>query len=151
VAGGLHPRRPGTRPPGVMTTTEWLPRQSGPAYNAGYSSLRSPQTSTAYDSQAPFNGQHTFADGRDPLDVMVDLGATYRFVGRFRAGVEYAPKTSRSRPTGGAGGGARPLLGPIASLQLWQRSGDDRRWACDRVSVVAFARRLLREWRLRRV
>jgi hypothetical protein len=64
------------------------------------------------------HGQHTFADGRDPLDVMVDLGASYRVAGTFRAGVEYVGQDLEESFSPGAEGGARHFLGPIASLQL---------------------------------
>jgi len=67
------------------------------------------------------HGQHTFADGRDPLDVMVDLNATYRLVGEFRAGLEYVGQDLEETFDPGAEGGARHFLGPIASHQLWHR------------------------------
>jgi len=101
-----------------MTTTEWLPRQSG-GVNAGYFQLALSADIHRLRLAGTFHGQHTFADGRDPLDVMVDLGATYRFVGRFRAGVEYVAQDLEESSDGGAEGGARHFLGPIASLQLW--------------------------------
>ncbi len=67
------------------------------------------------------HGQHTFADGRDPLDVMVDLTATYRLVGDFRAGLEYVGQDLEESFDPGAEGGARHFLGPVASYQLWHR------------------------------
>jgi len=68
-----------------------------------------------------FHGQHTFADGRDPLDVTVDLGASYRVVGDFRVGAEYVGQDLEESFSPGAEGGARHFLGPVASVQLWNR------------------------------
>jgi hypothetical protein len=64
------------------------------------------------------HGEHIFAVGRDPLDVMVDLGASYRVVGSFRAGVEYLGQDLEETFSDAAEGGPRHFLGPIASLQL---------------------------------
>ena len=33
-----------------------------------------------------FHGEHVFSEGRDPLDVMVDVGVSYRVVGGLRLG-----------------------------------------------------------------
>ncbi len=66
------------------------------------------------------HGEHIFADGRDPLDVMVDIGASYRLVGTFRAGVEYVGQDLEEAVASGAEGGARHFVGPIASLQLFR-------------------------------
>jgi hypothetical protein len=73
------------------------------------------------------HGEHVFADGRDPLDVMVDLGATYRIVRTFRAGLEWVGQDLEETFSPGAEGGARMFFGPIASMQFWR----------DRISVVA--------------
>lgn len=73
------------------------------------------------------HGEHVFADGRDPLDVMVDVGATYRVAGAFRAGAEWVGQDLEEAFTPGAEGGARMFVGPIASLQLLQ----------DRLTLVA--------------
>lgn len=64
------------------------------------------------------HGEHIFADGRDPLDVMVNLGASCRIVGSFRAGLEYVGQDLEETFSPGAEGGARHFFGPIASLQL---------------------------------
>jgi len=64
------------------------------------------------------HAEHVFADGRDPLDVMVNLGATYRVAGAFRAGAEWVGQDLEEAFTPGAEGGARMFVGPIASLQL---------------------------------
>ena len=64
------------------------------------------------------HGEHIFAEGRDPLDVMVDLGASYRIAGTFRAGLEYVGQDLEETFSPGAEGGARHFVGPIASLQL---------------------------------
>lgn len=76
---------------------------------------------------ATVHGEHIFATGRDPLDVMVDLGVTYRVVGSLRAGLEYVGQDLEETFSPGAEGGARHFLGPIASLQLFR----------DRLTLVA--------------
>jgi hypothetical protein len=63
-------------------------------------------------------GEHVFADARDPLDIMVQAGASYAIVGTFRAGFEYVGQDVEETFANGAEGGARHILGPIASLQL---------------------------------
>jgi hypothetical protein len=67
---------------------------------------------------ATLHGEHVFSAGRDPLDIMVQAGASYRLAGDFRAGVEYVGQDLEESFTPGAEGGARHFLGPIASLQL---------------------------------
>jgi hypothetical protein len=64
------------------------------------------------------HGEHVFSTGRDPLDVMVEAGASWRVVGDFRAGVEYVGQDLEESFSPGAEGGARHFLGPVASLQL---------------------------------
>jgi hypothetical protein len=59
-----------------------------------------------------------FWPGRDPLDVMAELGASYRIVEAFRLGVEYVGQDLEESFSPGAEGGARHFLGPVASLQL---------------------------------
>ncbi len=67
---------------------------------------------------ATLHGEHVFSAGRDPLDIMVQAGASYRLVGDFRAGVEYVGQDLEESFSPGAEGGARHFLGPIASLQF---------------------------------
>jgi hypothetical protein len=67
---------------------------------------------------ATLHGEHVFSAGRDPLDIMVEAGASYRVVGDFRAGFEYVGQDLEESFSPGAEGGARHFLGPIASLQL---------------------------------
>jgi hypothetical protein len=64
------------------------------------------------------HGEHVFWPGRDPLDVMAELGASYRIVEAFRLGVEYVGQDLEESFSPGAEGGARHFLGPVASLQL---------------------------------
>jgi hypothetical protein len=73
------------------------------------------------------HGEHVFADGRDPFDVMVNLGASYRIAGAFRAGVEYVGQDLEETFKDSSEAGARHILGPIASMQLLQ----------DRLTIVA--------------
>ena len=73
------------------------------------------------------HAEHIFAEGRDPLDVMVQAGASYEILWHFRAGVEYVGQDLEESFSPGAEGGARHFAGPIASLQLLE----------DRLSIVA--------------
>jgi hypothetical protein len=64
------------------------------------------------------HAEHVFADGRDPLDIMVAMGASYQLAGSLRAGVEYVGQDLEEAFDPGAEGGARHFVGPIASVQL---------------------------------
>jgi len=96
----------------------WIAGQPGGA-NAAYFQLAMSGDIGRLRLAGTVHGQHTFSEGRDPLDVMVDLGATYRIAGGFRAGVEYVGQDLEESFDPEAEGGARHFLGPIASLQLW--------------------------------
>ena len=67
------------------------------------------------------HAEHVFADGRDPVDIMVQAGASYRVAGAFRLGLEYVGQDLEESFDPGAEGGARHFIGPIASLQLMNR------------------------------
>jgi hypothetical protein len=99
----------------------WVPGQSG-GINAAFLQVAFSGDIGRFRLGATIHGQHTFAYGRDPLDVMVDLGANYRVVGGLRAGIEYVGQDLEESISPGAEGGPRHFLGPIAALQLW----DDR-------------------------
>jgi hypothetical protein len=64
------------------------------------------------------HAEHVFSNGRDPVDVMVQAGASYRLAGPFRAGVEYVGQDIEETFSPAAEAGARHFVGPIASLQL---------------------------------
>lgn len=64
------------------------------------------------------HGEHVFSAGRDPVDIMVQAGASYRVAGAFRAGVEYVGQDLEESFSAGAEDGARHFVGPIASMQL---------------------------------
>jgi hypothetical protein len=64
------------------------------------------------------HAEHVFSQGRDSADVMVQLGATYRVVGKLRAGVEYVGQDLEEIVASAAEGGARHFIGPTASVQL---------------------------------
>jgi hypothetical protein len=64
------------------------------------------------------HGEHVFWTGRDPLDVMADVGASYRVVDALRLGVEYVGQDLEESFSPGAEGGARHFAGPVACLQL---------------------------------
>jgi hypothetical protein len=95
----------------------WIPGQPG-GINAAFLQFAFSGDISRLRVGAMVHGQHTFADGRDPLDIMVDLGASYRLVGGLRAGVEYVGQDLEESFSPGAEGGARHFLGPIVSLQL---------------------------------
>ncbi len=76
---------------------------------------------------ATVHGEHVFATGRDPLDIMVQAGASVQVVGGFRLGAEYVGQDLEESFDPGAEGGARHFAGPVASLQLLR----------DRLSIVA--------------
>jgi hypothetical protein len=71
--------------------------------------------------------EHVFADARDPVDLMIQAGASVRIVGGFRLGAEYVGQDLEEAADSGAEGGARHFMGPVASLQLLH----------DRLSLVA--------------
>lgn len=64
------------------------------------------------------HGEHVFWNGRDPLDVMLSLGASYRVAGAFRLGAEYVGQDLEEIAAPAAEGGARHFVGPTASVQL---------------------------------
>jgi hypothetical protein len=64
------------------------------------------------------HAEHVFTGGRDPVDLMVQAGASYRVVGDFRAGLEYVGQDVEETFSAAAEAGSRHFLGPIASLQL---------------------------------
>jgi hypothetical protein len=97
---------------------KWVPGQAG-GINAGYLQFALAGDIGRLRIGGMLHAQHTFADGRDPLDIMVDLGASFRVIGGFRAGVEYVGQDLEESFSPGAEGGARHFLGPVASLQLW--------------------------------
>jgi hypothetical protein len=100
--------------------TVWIPGTMG-GVNGGYIQVAMSGDLGRFRLGGMFHGQHTFAYGRDPLDVTVDLGATYRVVGDFRVGAEYLGQDLEESLSPGAEGGARHFLGPVAALQLWNR------------------------------
>jgi hypothetical protein len=102
------------------TPAVWLPGTAG-GVNGGYFQVALSGDVGRLRLGGTFHGQHTFAEGRDPLDVMVDLNATVRVIGELRFGAEYVGQDLEESFHPGAEGGARHFLGPVASLQLWRR------------------------------
>lgn len=76
---------------------------------------------------ATVHGEHVFSEGRDPLDIMVQAGASCRLVGGFRLGAEYVGEDLEEAVSPGAEGGVRHFVGPTASLQVLH----------ERLSIVA--------------
>jgi hypothetical protein len=108
-----------------VTPAVWL-KGEDEGVNAGYLQLAASGDVGRFRFNGMLHGQHTFAQGRDPLDIMVDLNASVRIVGRFRAGLEYVGQDLEETFSPGAEGGPRHFLGPVASIQLWN----------DRVTVI---------------
>jgi len=96
----------------------WIPGTRG-GTNGGFFQLAMSGDVGRFRFGGMFHGQHTFAPGRDPLDITVDLDAMVRIVGRFRAGLEYVGQDLEESFSPGAEGGPRHFLGPVASVQLW--------------------------------
>jgi hypothetical protein len=96
----------------------WIPGTAG-GTNGGYFQLAMSGDIGRFRLNGMFHGQHTFADGRDPLDITVDLNASYRIAGHFRAGLEYVGQDLEETFSPGAEGGPRHFMGPVASIQLW--------------------------------
>jgi hypothetical protein len=96
---------------------KWLPGSPGGANGAWL------QVAFSGDVQrlklaATVHGEHVFADARDGLDLMLELGASYRVAGALRVGVEYVGQDLEEAVTTAAEGGARHFVGPVGSLQL---------------------------------
>jgi len=96
----------------------WIPGTLG-GTNGGYFQLAMSGDVGRIRMDGMFHAQHTFAPGRDPLDITVDLNASIRIVGRFRAGLEYVGQDLEESFSPGAEGGPRHFLGPVASIQTW--------------------------------
>ena len=96
----------------------WIPGTVG-GTNGGYFQVAMSGDIGRFRMNGMFHGQHTFADGRDPLDITVDLNASYRIAGHFRAGLEYVGQDLEETFSPGAEGGPRHFMGPVASIQLW--------------------------------
>ncbi len=102
------------------TLAVWLPGTQG-GVNGAYFQLAVSGDVERFRLGGMIHGQHTFAEGRDPLDATVDLGGSYRVIGTFRVGAEYVGQDLEESFSPGAEGGARHFLGPVASLQLWHK------------------------------
>ncbi len=64
------------------------------------------------------HGEHVFAAGRDPVDVLFMAGASYAVTGPVRAGVEYVAQDLEETFSDEAEGGMRQFLGPQVALEL---------------------------------
>jgi hypothetical protein len=67
---------------------------------------------------ATVHGEHVFVAGRDPVDVLVMLGASYAVAGPVRAGVEYVAEDLEETLSDEAEGGVRQFLGPQVAVDL---------------------------------
>jgi hypothetical protein len=70
---------------------------------------------------ATVHGEHVFATGRDPVDVLLLAGASYGLVGPLRAGLEYVGQDLEESWGDQAEGGARHLVGPELAVELLRR------------------------------
>ncbi len=64
------------------------------------------------------HAEHVFAPGRDDLDVVVQLSASYRVARSFRLGAEYVGRDLEELVADGADAGAKHYIGPTASVDL---------------------------------
>ena len=64
---------------------------------------------------------HWLASGRDPVDAMAAVGATYRVHGPLRAGVEYVAQDVEAGLDDDGDGGVRHFIGPIVAIDLPRR------------------------------
>jgi hypothetical protein len=71
---------------------------------------------------ATVHGEHVFARGRDPVDVLVMAGASCAVVGPLRAGIEYVAQDLEESFSGEAEGGMRHFVGPQVGLELLHKS-----------------------------
>jgi hypothetical protein len=67
---------------------------------------------------ATVHGEHIFAGGRDPVDVLVMAGASCALAGPLRAGVEYVAQDLEESLGDQAEGGPRHFIGPQMALEL---------------------------------
>jgi hypothetical protein len=70
---------------------------------------------------ATVHGEHVFAGGRDPVDVLVMAGVSYAIAGPVRAGIEYVAQDLEETLADQAEGGIRQFLGPQVALELLDR------------------------------
>jgi hypothetical protein len=70
---------------------------------------------------ATVHGEHVFAGGRDPVDVLVMAGVSYGVAGPLRAGVEYVAQDLEESAGDAAENGVRQFLGPQVALELLEK------------------------------
>ncbi len=63
-------------------------------------------------------GDKVFAAGRDALDYLVTLGASWRLTSAVRFGAEYVGQDLEELAAAGAAGGARQAAGPTLAFEL---------------------------------
>jgi hypothetical protein len=66
--------------------------------------------------------EHVFSAGRDDLDLMISVGASYAVAGPLRLGVESLGQDLEEVSSNGVENGARWMAGPTLGLELLQRS-----------------------------
>ncbi len=117
VASGGYLRQAWQGPAYDDATDTWHPGSSSGA-NGAWGQLAISGDVGRLRLAGTVHGEHVFATYRDGVDMMVQAGASYRVAGPFRAGVEYVGQDVEETFSAAAEGGARHLVGPIASLQL---------------------------------
>ncbi len=98
---------------------------------------------------ANVHAEHPFAAGRDPVDVLLMAGASYRALDELRFGVEYVGQDlEEAFESTGPDGGGRNFVGPTIAIDLLEDQlqlvaggavGLDRRSAPLMGSVTALA------------
>lgn len=117
VLSGGYVREAWAAPVWNDSTSAWIPAQPH-GDNGAWTQVAFSQDIERLRIGSTVHAEHVFSPGRDPLDVMLQLGASYRVAGPFRAGVEYVGQDVEETLLAGAEGGARHFVGPTASLQL---------------------------------
>ncbi len=68
------------------------------------------------------HAERVFAEGRDPIDILVLAGLSYRVMNEIRVGAEYVGQDLEEAFDNGAEGGPRHYLGPSLALNLMSDS-----------------------------
>ena len=104
----------------------WIPAKPY-GDSAAWAQLAFSQDLSRVRLAATVHAEHVFAEGRDPIDVMIQAGASCLLFAGLRLGGEYVGQDLEEAASPAAEGGVRHFLGPAASLQLMH----------DRMTIVA--------------
>jgi hypothetical protein len=97
----------------------WLHEQNGG--DGGWLRVAVAQDIQRWRLGATVHGEHVFAQGRDPVDVMVMAGVSYAVAGPLRLGVEYVGQDLEESFVDQAEQGFRQFVGPQVALELLEK------------------------------